>query len=403
MLYDFLKSQIHDISKLSYNKPLPYHKYGILCDNPQNAIKWFFTCWEQGKTAVMLSSKYGTADCLIDTLKLPYLLTDNGIETTGEEQFETEDLTDISLIMPTSGSTGKPKGVMLTGTGLATNISDILEYFPLNNSDKILIVRPLSHAAVLTGELLAGLCVGADIAFHDSFSPIDIAQKIIEEQITVFCGTPTMFHHICRIVVRKKQTLPLRLAAVSGEMLSAETAKLMRQAMPNTQIFHVYGLTEASPRVSYLPPELFDKYHTSVGLPLKSVNVKVEDGELLASGSNVMKSYYAGSPQGEWLHTGDNAEIINGLIYLKGRADDMIIRGGVNIYPQEIESKLPFDCVAYGISDGITQKIGLKAQTELSQTEVFAVCKKELSPHLLPDIIEIVKELKRTESGKLKR
>lgn len=287
---------------------------------------------------------------------------------------EPEDLSDVAFIMCTSGTTGVPKGAMITHENMITNLLDIADYFKINSSDKILIARPLYHCAVLTGEFLISLMNGLHIVFYDGeFNPTRLIQTIRKHKITVMGATPTIFYHISNIVKRQKEKLPLKTVAVSGECMTEVVAKQIKNILPDAAIYNVYGLTEASPRVSYLPPEYFDEYPLSVGIPLKSVSVKIANGELFVKGKSVMKGYYNDKSatdkaiQNRWLHTGDIATIDeNGFISIKSRKDNMIIRGGMNIYPQEIENALLQDnrikeALAFGVYDkAIGQRIHLK-------------------------------------------
>lgn len=226
-----------------------------------------------------------------------------------------------------------------------------------------------------------------------------------------------MFYHICTLA-KKTYVKPLDVIAVSGECMTRQTAKVIRAAFPKTDIYNVYGLTEASPRVSYLPPELFDEYPLSVGFPLRSLEVKVQNGELLVKGKSIMKGYY-NDPDATnkairdgWLHTSDIAERNeHGMITIKTRRDNMIIRAGMNIYPQEIENALReadkriVEVMAYGEKrDTAGQKICLKAVVDgLTKSELFSICKKMLPPYQLPDMIEIVDEIPKNASGKIIR
>ena len=159
--------------------------------------------------------------------------------------------------------------------------------------------------------------------------------------------------------------------AISGECLSSGIAKNIRDVFPNADIYSIYGLTEASPRVSYLPPADFDKYSESVGIPIDGVKVKIIDvqtggdlpansrGLVMISSPSLMKGYYNDQSLTQktivngWLNTHDiGYKDENGYLYILGRADDMIIKAGMNIYPREIENainKLPeiSECLAY--------------------------------------------------------
>lgn len=438
MLYEFLKNKMlknpnqvisNDTEIITYGELLEYaesfgktltkDKYGLLFDSDLNTAKALLACLYANKTAVLLSKRYGDAHTqrIIDTVKLSYLITEDGIKNISEEQDESEDLSDVALIMCTSGTTGKPKGAMITYDNLITNLTDISKYFGINCSDHILIARPLYHCAVLTGEFLISLCKGLRISFMtEGFVPIKILKKAKETSVTTLCGTPTLLYHLAAMSLKSKEPLVLKNIAVSGECMTQTVAQIMRKAFPNTDIYNVYGLTEASPRVSYLPPDEFDNNPTSVGVPLSSLKAKIVDNELLIFGNSIMKGYYNNSEstlrtkQEGWLHTGDVAEMDEqGRIYIKCRKDNMIIRAGMNIYPQEIENALKenekiVDILAYGVkNDTVGEKIHIKVVTVLSKAEVYNICKQKLLSYELPDVIEIVDELPKNASGKVIR
>lgn len=438
-LYHYLKEHMQEHpgqiltdgkNRITYKQLLSYaqenanalteQKYGILCSSSVHTAKAILTCLCAGKTAVILSEKYGERHIqkITNKTKLSHVITDGGVRRIAEEQPEKEDLTDVAFIMCSSGTTGVPKGVMITNENLITNLKDIEKYFMLCEEDRILITRPLYHCAVLTGEFFISLIKGVCIYFYDGiFSPVSILNQIYNYDITVFGATPTILYHLSIIIARRKKGKPpLEKIAVSGECMTERAALEIRKALPETEIFHVYGLTEASPRVCFLPPDLFDSHHSFVGVPLDSLEAKTESGELLIKGGSVMKGYYEDNAAtmkalaGGWLHTGDLAEISsNGLIKIKGRKDHLIIRGGMNIYPAEIENCLLHhknidEVMAYGIKDEIVgQKIHLRVVSSLSNKEVFAVCKQLLPDYQCPDVIELVKSLPRNASGKLIR
>lgn len=438
MLYDFLKEKMlqypnqvisNDTESITYRELLEYaetfgktltkDKYGLLFDSDLNTAKALLACLYAQKTAVLLSKRYGEAHTqrIIDTVKLSYLITEDGIKHISDEQDECEDLSDVALIMCTSGTTGKPKGAMITHNNLITNLIDISKYFGINYSDHILIARPLYHCAVLTGEFLISLSKGLRISFMtEGFVPAKILKMAKETGVTTLCGTPTLLYHLSGMSLKFEEPLVLRNIAVSGECMTQTVAQIMRKAFPNTDIYNVYGLTEASPRVSYLPPCEFDSRPTSVGVPLDSLKAKLVNNELLIKGNNVMKGYYNNPTATEkvkqdgWLHAGDIAEMDNqGRIYIKCRKDNMIIRAGMNIYPQEIENLLKedkriIDVLAYGVkNDTVSEKIHIKVVTLLGKTEVYNICKEKLLSYELPDVIEIVDEIPKNASGKVIR
>lgn len=395
-------------------------KYGIVCKGAINTIKAIFCCLFSGATAVIMSDKYGKSYCqkIINKTKIPFLIDDYGIKCIAPEIEEKEDISDVAYIMCTSGTTGEPKAAMITYNNILCNIKDIGKYFNINSSDTILITRPLCHASALVGELFVSLMCGANIVVNSlAYNPFMIYRTLSKEKITVFCATPTVCYQLADICSRKAEEINIRKIAISGECMTKIVANKLLNTFQDSELFNVYGLTEASPRVSYLSPDLFNKNPESVGVALDSVKLKIVDDELYVSGDNVMKGYYEDPEltkkimQEGWLKTGDMASFDSeGLLYVKGRKDNLIIRAGINIYPQEIENALLQDeniknVIAYRIKNDISgDKIGLKVETDIiKESEIFKICKQKLPNYQLPDIIECVDELPKNVNGKLIR
>lgn len=210
--------------------------------------------------------------------------------------------------------------------------------------------------------------------------------------------------------------------------MSMETGLSIAEAFPDAEIYHIYGLTEACPRVAYLPPNKFKKNADCVGIPLRSVSLKIvsadgslvgknEIGVLWVRGDNVMAGYYK-NPQKTnevlkdgWLCTGDLALFNDeGFLKIKGRNDDLIIKAGMNIYPQEIESALKLD---YRVKDvyvrGYTDdKLGVQVELNITGdfsdiSEVKDVCRCNLSAYQIPARINLLDEIPKNGSGKIIR
>lgn len=329
--------------------------------------------------------------------------------------------------MCTSGTTGKPKGAMLSEDNIITNISDIAAYFNIDNSDTILISRALYHCAVLTGEFLTSLVKGTKIRFYsESFNLSKMLELIRDFEITAFCGTPTLLGMMSGFK-RKTSKDTLKHICISGECMDREMGLRIATTFPDYEIYHIYGLTEACPRVSYLPPRLFSQYPDCVGIPLKSVSVKIighdgeptvtgQEGILWIKGGNVMLGYYqepektASVLQDGWLCTGDVAVMNDaGLLKIKGRNDHLIIKSGMNIYPTEVEAAVKMDSrvkevLVYGYESRVGTQIGMKIAGDFSSVdEVKQLCLECLPTFQVPTLIEIVTGLPKNGSGKIIR
>ena len=327
---------------------------------------------------------------------------------------------DIALIMFTSGSSGAPKGVLLSHENIISNLLAIDKYFNINKSDRILIARPLMHAAVLVGEFFISLYKGSTIFLYtETLVPQRVVSYLERKNITVMCGTPTLFSLLCRSVRGKKS--PLRAIAVSGEILSEAVAEEMAKAFSEAEIYSVYGLTEAGPRVSYLPPDKFRDKPGSIGRPIDGVETKIVlpngektpdcyHGRLFVKSPSIMRGYLENAEltarkiKDGWLDTGDIARVdTDGNLNIHGRADNMFIRGGMNIYPEEVENILlqnPRVTAALCYAEG--DRLAVKLVGELTASEAREAV-KILPNFMRPSSVEVVESLPSTASGKKKR
>lgn len=404
----------------------------ILCTSEMAASMALLACFAANVTAVPLSMRYGEAHChkILDTISPDGIIMDTNGEITVYKLKDSQYITPPehpALIMCTSGTTGKPKGAMLSEENMMTNVSDISDYFQMNTTDTILIARPLYHCAVLTGEFLTAIVRGAHIRFYsEQFNPAKMLEQIKEYEITAFCGTPTLLSMMARFN-RGTSAQTLRHICISGECMSSEVGRKISAAFPSCNIYHIYGLTEACPRVSFLPPERFDEFPDCVGIPMKSVSIKIlnpsgkpchvnEEGLLYVKGKNVMLGYYREPDQTSsvlrdgWLCTGDMAVINDvGFLKIKGRNDDLIIKSGINVYPAEMEGALKQDMrvkevIVYGYRDPVGTQIGMKLAGEFTSVqEVRQLCMKILPSFQIPARIELVDELPKNGSGKVIR
>ena len=422
-----------DFSEIFANKIKTKKCCAILCRSELATAMALLGCFAAKVTAVPLSSRYGENHCnkILNYISPDAIITDQDgeLEVISLENSEyTEPEIHPALIMCTSGTTGTPKGVMLSEENILTNLKDITAYFNINDNDTILISRPLYHCAVLTGEFLTSIIKGTKIVFYSqNFNPSELIDLIQKKEITTFCGTPTLIGMLARFK-RKNIELKIKNICISGECLNQKIAERILSTFPTADIYHVYGLTEACPRVCYLPPHLFKEYPCAVGFTLNSISYKIvtssnriagfnQEGILWIKGKNVMIGYY-NQPEltdkvlkNGWLCTGDIAILNNhGLIQIKGRNDDLIIRAGMNIYPQEIEGTLKLDprvneVLIYKIENTLSEiQIGMKISGDFSSVdEIRALCHKLLPAFQVPSKIELLDELKKNASGKIIR
>ena len=414
-------------------KTLDQHGYAILCGSEMAAAMALLSCIAADKIAIPLPERYGRGyySKILQTAMPPAVLTDfdgyiNAYPYSDETRMSVK--ADTAVILFTSGSTGSPKGIMLSEQNLIANLESIASYFPIGNEDVMLIARPLYHSSVLTGEFLLALCKGAKIVFSsDAFQPLNVLTLMKKHNVTVYGSTPTLLATLARCI-RKPDDLSIRLLSASGECMTEGMAKHIRKGFPGADVYCGYGLSEASPRVAYLPAELFDTFPTLAGVPVPGDKLQIVDdrgveilapmqtGELLVRGPNIMLGYFNDAERtgrvlvDGWLHTGDLAHWdTSGMLCVQGRKDDMIIRAGMNIYPVEIENTLSKDprvkdVLVYGYRKNGTQEIGMKICGEFSNLEdVLKLCRKELPSFQIPSKIEWVNETEVFSGGKKRR
>lgn len=413
---------------------LDCHRYAILCNSEMATAMSLLSCIAAEKIAIPLPMRYGSAHYgkLLQAADPSAVLTDFcgciSAYPYSDKSQQVANEQKAAVVLFTSGSIGDPKGVMLSEQNLIANIESIGAYFPIGKEDTILIARPLYHACVLTGEFLLALCKGARIVFSsEPFQPLNVLTLMKKHKVTVYGSTPTLLSNLARFV-RKQDDLSVKLLSVSGECMTEGMAKAIRNGFPNADVYCGYGLSEASPRVAYLPADLFDAVPTVTGIPVSDVKVRLIDtagnlichpfqmGELLVQGSNVMLGYFndpehtANVLVDGWLHTGDLAYWDRlGRLCVQGRKDDMIIRAGMNVYPSEIENVLSKDLrikdvLVYGYEKNDTQEIGLKICGDFSNTgEIMELCRNVLPQFQIPSKIELVEDAAVLFGGKKKR
>ncbi len=414
-LWDFLKLRMmchaDDIvfprTKMTYGeliKMVEFQSNGagklqlIECSYRENAAIEILRCIACGNVAVPVDKTYGQA--YIDQIRA--LIKDDA-----------QEYRDLAFIVFTSGTTGVPKGAMLSDDAIIANLIGIESYCSIEPQKKIMILRPLVHIAVLVGELLFGLCRGLEISFYEeSFFPQRLAQTLKANGTQVIGCTPTILY---RLYDYLGDTV-LTDIIISGERLTPVIVELLETYRNRIDFYNVYGLTENSPRVTALKPGEFFAHAGSVGKAIKNTELKICGGELLVQSKSMMNGYYkrpelsAEKLRDGWLHTGDAAQIDEmGYVYILGRKDGMIIRGGLNIFPEDIEAEIyqidgVEECVVYGEDDiRYGQKVCLEYVGSASITDVRKRLVELLPCNMMPNRIIKVEQIAKTMSGKKKR
>ena len=344
---------------------------------------------------------------------------------------------DPAMIIYTSGTTGKPKGVILSHQNLSANADSIIQYLGLTDLDKIMVVLPFFYSygnSLLTTHIK----IGGTLVINNRFLfPNLVLEEMIAEQVTGFAGVPSSFSILINKSAIKKYQFPhLRYVTQAGGAMAPQLIEQFLSIMPDIKFFVMYGQTEASARLTYLPPQYLKEKTGSIGKAIPGVELVVrnkegnpvtpktaeqpgETGEIWAKGKNIMTSYWnspeetANTLKNGWLQTGDLAQIDeDGFIYIVDRKKNIIKSGANRISPLEIENvvlQLPgvLECAAVGIDDELLgEAIHLFAVVDgfsIEKKDIFLYCKKNLAPYKLPRQIEFVRELPKTASGKIKR
>lgn len=332
----------------------------------------------------------------------------------------------VAVILSSSGTTSEPKGIMLTNENIISNASSIADYMGIMWSDRILMVKSINHSSSITGELLVGLYAGCSIYIHSGIMHarllLDSMQK---NRISVFFAVPSILNDLIRYKNIKGFDLQsLRIIHFYGAVMNSSDMEALFEALPTCEMIYSYGLTEASPRVTYAKRNRLMKYKGTSGIALPSVSIHVEHGidyesgagvgEIVVKGPNVMCGYFK-SPDltqkvlknGE-LYTGDLGHIDeHGNLYVMGRKDNMIIKNGRNVYPEEIERIIAIlDDVSEVLVSEKKEKIVayvVPSQETINEKKLFAFCREHLEDYKVPDKIVKIQELKKNANNKLIR
>lgn len=348
----------------------------------------------------------------------------------GSQEAPIENVDSPAVILFTSGSTGDPKGVVLSQRNLLANAQSIRQYLTLNESERALVLLPFYHAfgnSILTSHLIAGgtLILDGNIMFPES-----VLELIDAHQATSLSGVPEVFGRLLSYSTLPTRPLPsLRYMSVAGGSLNPEATLAMHRALAPAKFVVMYGQTEGTARLSYLPPEELPHRAGSIGKGIPGVTLRVADehgqpvtqgtvGELLARGDNIMLGYW-NDPEGTaqvlregWLHTGDLAQVDeDGFIHVVGRKSALIKRAGYRLHPVELETFVRSRCGVQAVAAVSFPRAGDPGlavfiegdPARIPASEILGICQRELPRFKVPEHVEVLEQFPVTSATKIDR
>ena len=337
---------------------------------------------------------------------------------------------DEAVIIYTSGTTGKPKGVLLTHGNLLTNAREIAQWLQLTEADRSLMIMPLFHVNALMTTGLAALWAGGSCLLAPGFSASRHWHRVSDYGVTYFGSVATMLSLLNQTypqgIPEGCDTSRLRFALCGSAPVPVEVAKRYEELF-HCPVIEGYGLSESSCRSTFNPIDERRKLG-SIGLPIGN-DVKIFDdddnelppgvvGEIVLRGANIMKGYYkdaeanAKAFRSGWFHTGDlGYQDEEGFFTIVDRKSDMIIRGGENIYPREIDEVLyqhpkVKDAATIGIPDALYGEevksfIVLREGESATEEEMIAYCLQHLADFKCPKTVAFLEDIPKGPTGKL--
>jgi long-chain acyl-CoA synthetase len=341
---------------------------------------------------------------------------------------------DLAALQLTGGTTGTAKAAMLTHYNLAVNALQLKEWFVggREGRETLLGVLPLSHIFGLTVVMNLGVLLGGTIVLLPRFEPSEALEAIQNYRVTLFPGVPAMFDAVASYPLFEQYSVDSLRICVSGAAALSPDLAASFETTTGVPLLEGYGLTEASP-VTHCNLGQGPRKRGSVGVPLPDTECKIVDlesgerempagvaGELIIRGPQVMSGYWdrpeetAATLRGGWLYTGDIARLDGeGFTYIVDRKKDIIIDGGYNIYPDEIEKvllELPqvVDVAVVGLPDKmrgekIKAYIVLAKDASLTGEEILAHCRQRLAAYKVPRMLQFRRDLPKTITGKTLR
>jgi long-chain acyl-CoA synthetase len=348
---------------------------------------------------------------------------------------DTRDITpmgadDTAVLLYTSGTTGKPKGAELTHFQLFMNCTVAGELFEFREDDIGVAVLPLFHVFGLSSVLNTSVRYGGTIVLIPRFELEPVVDAIEKHRCTIFSGVPTMYFGLLKMDTAGRDLSSLRVGVSGGAAIPGEVIKAFEEKFPGVVVLEGYGLSESASTTTF-NVNAEQRKVLSIGKPIWGVEVKVVDdedkelptgeenvGEIVIRGHNIMKGYYkkpeatAEAFRNGWFHTGDLAyRDEDGYLFIVDRKKDLIIRGGYNVYPREIEEVLYAnpDIAEAAVIGKADEKLGeevvavvtLKDGASCAPEDVIAYCKERLAAYKYPREVRIVDALPMGPTGKI--
>ena len=335
---------------------------------------------------------------------------------------------DTAVLIYTSGTTGKPKGAELTHFQLYMNCTIAGSLFGARSDDVTLAVLPFFHVFGLSSVINVAVRYGGCMSIVPRFQPADVLDIIERDRCTVIGGVPTMLHALAQQDITGRDLSALRVAVSGGASLPEDIMRTF-EGKYGIEVLEGYGMSETASSCSFNRPG--DRLVLSIGKPLWGVTMRVGDasdrplppgrenvGEILIRGHNVMKGYLgrpeatAETMRGGWLHSGDLGYMDeDGFYFIVDRAKDLVIRGGYNVYPREIEEVLYahpdiVEAAVIGkpderLGEEVVAVVSVRPGCGLRAEDVIAYCRERLAAYKYPREIRFMGELPKGPSGKI--
>ena len=348
------------------------------------------------------------------------------VEPGGDVEARSPD--DTAVLVYTSGTTGKPKGAELTHFQLYMNCTVAGGLFGARSDDTVLAVLPFFHVFGLSSVINVFVRYGGCLSILPRFSPAAVLDAIEADRCTVIGGVPTMLHALAQHDITGRDLSALRVTVSGGASLPEDVMRTFEDKY-GIEVLEGYGMTETASSCSFNRPD--DRKVLSIGKPLWGVRMRVADssgqllppgrehvGEILIRGHNVMKGYL-GRPEataealrGGWLHSGDLGYVDeDGFYFIVDRAKDLVIRGGYNVYPREIEEVLYThpsirEAAVIGkpderLGEEVVAVVALREGASASAEEIIAYARERLAAYKYPREVRFMAELPKGPSGKI--